>query len=193
MVHNVRRLATALLAALLLLGAGATAANAAVSALDLAKARDFLGQQATTSAQLQKQIDTQLRIAPGGKQTAVNEVTYDGGKFVVTYAMPGQRKALAVEDCPNGWFCFYDHTNYGYPRGKLSDCYWQDLATYGWSDRTESSSNGTNADVQYTNHYDMGNPANGHYYDQYLWDDMPAFRKGNVPYPNMADHVYRFC
>jgi hypothetical protein len=193
MVHNVRRLATTLLATLLLIGAGATAANAAVAAQDLANARDFLGQQATSNAQLQRQIDTQLRIAPGGKQTAANEVTYDGGKFVVTFAMPGQKKAFAVEDCPNGWFCFYDHTGYGYPRGKLSDCFWQDLGRYGWNDRTESSSNGTNADVEYINHYDMGNPANGHSYDQYLWDDMPAFAKGNVPYPNTADHVYRFC
>ena len=193
MARNVRRLVTALTAVLILLGVGATAANAAVAARDAARAKAFLGEQATSWAQLQRQIDTQLRIAPGGRQTAVNEVSYDNGKFVVTYALPGQARPAAVQDCPSGWFCFYDHTVYGYPRGKLSSCGWQDLATYGWSDRTESSANATSDDVEYINHYDKGNPANGHTYDQYLWDDLPFFQKGNVPYPNMADHVYRFC
>ena len=193
MVRTARRIATALTAVMILLGAGAVAANAAAAAQDATWAKAFLGEQATSSAQLQKQIDTQLRIAPGGTQTAANEVTYDNGKFVVTFALPGRAKAFAVEDCPNGWFCFYDHTGYGYPRGKLSDCYWQDLGAYGWSDRTESSSNGASDDVWYINHDDGGNPANGHGGDEWLWYDMPAFAKGNVPNPNQADHVYLDC
>lgn len=192
MAHIARRLGTALTAVAFLLVVGATGANAAAAAADDARARAFLGRQASSPAELQKQIDTQLRIAPGGRQTAVNEVTYDGGKFVVTYALPGA-KALAVEDCPNNWFCFYDNPGYGYPRGKLSDCGWQDLARWGWNDRTESTSNGTNASVDYINHYDRGNPANGHSLDQFLWEDWPAFAKGNVPYPNTADHVNRLC
>jgi len=60
---------------------------------------------------LQQQIDLQLRLAPGGQQTAANEVSYDNGKFVVTYATPGTM-VTGSPDCPSGWFCFYNHTSW---------------------------------------------------------------------------------
>uniref|UniRef100_UPI001C71C5F8 hypothetical protein n=1 Tax=Microbispora sp. H10830 TaxID=2729109 RepID=UPI001C71C5F8 len=39
--------------------------------------------------------------------------------------------------------------NFGYPRGKLSDCGTQDLAPYGWRDRISSADNSTTNSVEY--------------------------------------------
>lgn len=108
----------------------------------------LLRRQARSDAELREQIALQLKIAPGGKQTSPNEVSYDNGKFVVTYALPEQ-VALGVADCPSGWFCFYQDINFGYPRGKLSDCGTQDLAPYGWRDRISSADNSTTNSVEY--------------------------------------------
>jgi hypothetical protein len=145
---------TALLAVLTMLGLSATSATAA-SEPDRAQALAQLARQASTTAELKQQIALQLRIAPGGKQTAVNEVSYDDGRFVVTYALPGAR-AAALPDCPSGWFCFYDGTNFNYPRGRFSDCGWQDLGRYGWSDRTSSIDNSTGSTIDYENHPGLG-------------------------------------
>lgn len=183
--------------ATVLLVVGLSAAPAAAADEGPADGKDqgavaLLERQATTARELQRQIDLQLELAPGGKQTAPNEVSYDGGRFVVTYALPGAH-VQAGPDCPSGWFCFYDGRLWGYPRGKLSDCGWQDLATYGWSDRTESLHNNTHHIIDYFNHWDFGNPANGHYYDYSLFYNPAHSWYGSVPSPNMADHVIRRC
>jgi hypothetical protein len=65
-------------------------------------------------------------------------------------------RAAALPDCPSGWFCFYDGTNFNYPRGRLSDCGWQDLGRYGWSDRTSSIDNSTGSTIDYENHPGLG-------------------------------------
>ncbi|WP_327007694.1 peptidase inhibitor family I36 protein [Dactylosporangium sp. NBC_01737] len=81
-------------------------------------------------------VDAYLAEHPGGVQTGPSDISYSGGKFVVTVARPAA--SLAGADCPSGWFCFYDKINFGYPRGRLSDCSWQDLGSWGWRNRTES-------------------------------------------------------
>lgn len=194
-MNKARRLATAALAVAALLGLSLGVGNTATAApADLGRAETLkiLGRQAETPAQLQRQIDLQLTLAPGGKQTAPNEVSYDGGKFVVTYALPGAT-ALAAPDCPSGWFCFYDYTSWGYPRGRLSSCGWQDLGAYGWNDRTESTDSSVGNPVSYSNHRDYGNPANGHTYDYHLFYSYANSAASSVPYPNQADHVNRLC
>jgi len=138
---------------------------------------------------VQAQIDAHLAAAPGGIQISPNEISYAGGRFVITFA-PANTSVGA--DCPAGWYCFYDHVNYGYPRGRLSSCGWQDLAWWGWSDRTESAHyNLATGSVTFINH--------GRYADHS--DDTTLFRIGAsdryrsdvAPYRNMADHVYRYC
>lgn len=147
----------------------------------------LLSRQATSAAELKAQIDLQLELYPGGKQTAPNEVSYDGGRFVVTYAKPGVIQPLAA-DCPSGWFCFYDYTNYGYPRGRLSDVGWQDLATYGWHDRTESVHNNTSTAVDFDNH-----TSGGHVNDVFLFCVTGRGAISDVsPNRNRADHVFRW-
>ncbi|GII59816.1 hypothetical protein Pth03_82050 [Planotetraspora thailandica] len=150
----------------------ATAASAASSPASVAMSSastgstgvpSLLSRQARSDAELRDQIALQMKIAPGGKQTSINEVSYNNGKFVVTYALPGQR-ALGVADCPAGWFCFYQDINFGYPRGKLSDCGWQDLRTYGWGNRISSADNSIDFsaidyyDINYVNLFTNYNP-----------------------------------
>jgi Peptidase inhibitor family I36 len=144
-----------------------------------------LSRQARTMPELQRQIALQLRVAPGGTQTAVNEVSYDGGRFVVTYALPGQRVA-GSPDCPSDWFCFYDNPDYGYPRGKLSDYGWQDLYRWRWHDRTESVDNSTNSAVDFDNH-----TSGGHANDVFLFCVSRFSSNPRTSHPNTADHVDR--
>jgi len=171
--------------------AGAPAEAEAATPPSKAEILAQLERPATNMQELQQQISLQLRLAPGGTQTSVNEVSYDGGKFVVTYALPNT--ITGSPDCPGGWFCFYDNNNWGYPRGKLSSCGWQDLGQYGWSDRTQSLDSSIGSWVEYINHWDYGDPANGHYYDYTLFWNDPWAAYSSVSYPNMADHVYRYC
>lgn len=157
--------------------AASTAAEVAGSPL--------LHRQAESTAELQEQIDLHLRLAPGGEQTAPNEITYGDDEFVVTYALPNQRQ-LAAPDCPTGWFCFYDGRNYVYPRGMLSDCGYQDLDDFGWSDRTSSVDNGTRSNVRYYNHLDSG--------PQLLFTNTAGNNMSLTgTNDNRADHVNRIC
>lgn len=89
------------------------------------------------SSDVQAQIDDHLAAHPGGTQISPTEISYGGGAFVMTFERP-RNSIQGSPDCPGGWFCFYDYINYGYPRGKLSDCGKQDLARWGWRNRTES-------------------------------------------------------
>ena len=183
------------IAALLLTIATVTAASATPAhAIASTKVEILfqLGRHATSLRQLQQQVDLQLKYAPGGTQTSANEVSYSGGTFVVTFAMPGIDD-LGWPDCPQDWFCFYDNVKWGYPRGKLSGCGWQDLATWRWNDRTESVDNRTPSAVGYIQHWDGGNPGNGHNLDYELFRNGAYVGYSPVESRNTADHVYRWC
>lgn len=149
---------------------------------------------ARTKEELQAQIDAHLKRAPGGKQINENEISYGDGRFVVTFALPGQdsgtdHRKLNASDCnTTGWYCFYDGINFTYPRGRLSDCGWQDLDDFGWSDRTESVAQPPYEwYVLYLNHLDSG--------DQTIFwtDDLWNEDSDVSPYRNMADHADKWC
>ncbi|WP_431977728.1 hypothetical protein [Micromonospora haikouensis] len=118
---------------------------------------------------------------PGGRAINDNEISYDGGAFVVTLRAPVQAYGA---DCPKGWFCFYEWPNYGYPRGQLSSCGWQYLANWGWQLRAESA------------HYNMTTG-----YVTFSYYDSPLFtvsttsraRSDASPYRNLANYVYHRC
>lgn len=123
-----------------------------------------------------------LAAHPGGTITGPGEISYGDGAFVVTIDQPEHTTAWA--DCPSDWFCFYDRPDYGYPRGKLSSCGWQSLATYGWQDRVESAYyNLTRGSVQF---FDYGAPlfsvGVGYRAIGYVGSSM-----------NRATDVYRYC
>jgi hypothetical protein len=151
-----------------------------------------LQKPASTMQELERQMTLQLKLAPEGTRISINEISYGGGRFVVTYALPGNT-TLGVLDCPSGWFCFYDGPNYTYPRGRLSDCGWQDLASWGWQDRTESVHNATNSRVYFIEHQDYGNPGNGHTYDYVPFFFLPGGYTPTLNAPNLVDHVNRAC
>jgi len=125
-----------------------------------------------------------LAANPGGTRLNALEVSY--GALVVTVARPRTTTAVAA-DCPAGWFCFYAGVNYTYPRGKLSSCGYQDLATYGWTNRIESV------------YYDMLNGKVTFYNDGTV--DTALFtvstaNRGDAdvsPHRDKADYVYRTC
>ncbi|HCT76338.1 MAG TPA: hypothetical protein DGT23_07065 [Micromonosporaceae bacterium] len=147
--------------------------------------------QAAPAPSIQAQIDAHLAAYPGGKQINATEVSYAAGGFVITFART-QPGITGIADCPSGWFCFYEHTNFGYPRGKLSSCGWQDLAWWGWHDRTEAVHyNQYGGSVVFISH--TGPP--DHSGDYGLFSVSPSRRTISdvYPYRNMADHVYRFC
>jgi hypothetical protein len=158
---------------------------------------------ARNDKELQLQINAHLKRAPGGEQISKNQISYLGGRFIMTFALPGQTEGtdptrVASDDnsilssrCGRGWFCFFDGVNFTYPRGQLSDCGWQDLQDFGWSDRTESAAqNLAYGWVEYQNHTSGGHGNDVHlFHTDTLWDE-----DSNVaPYRNMADHVWRSC
>lgn len=139
---------------------------------------------------VQQQVDAYLAEHPGGEQINATEISYGGGVFIVTVVR--EVGTLASPDCPSGWFCFYDDLNYGYPRGKLSSCGWQDLAWWAWHDRTESVHyNLSTGSVWFINHGEGTSHSN----DVSLFDANTVVRaRADVsPYRNVADHVYRYC
>ncbi|MFY1623643.1 hypothetical protein ACN268_10585 [Micromonospora sp. WMMD735] len=165
---------------------------------------------ARNDVELQAQINAHLKRAPGGVQISKNQISYMGGKFIMTFALPGQvegtdptRSAPDVAADPTNstalagsskcsalWFCFFDGVNYTYPRGQLSDCGFQDLNSFGWVDRVESvAQNLLGGYVDYRNH-----TSGGHGNDEFLFfTDTLYTQHSTVPYPNVADHVYNNC
>lgn len=131
------------------------------------------------------QVAAYLAAHPGGRQISATDIEY-GGVFVVTVVRPAG--ALAAPDCPAGWFCFYDRTNFNYPRGKLSDCGDQDLGRWGWRNRTESV------------HYNISS-GKATFINESGATDTSLFTVSSSrrtiadvsPHRNKADYVYRYC
>jgi hypothetical protein len=133
--HIRRRILTGLLGAATVLGqitATSTVAQAATASSATASSRQ--SPELVRSAD-QTKVDAYLAGHPGGVQTGPRDISY-GGALIVTVSR--DISAAAVADCPSGWFCFYDTVSYGYPRGRLSSCGFQDLGTWGWRNRVES-------------------------------------------------------
>jgi hypothetical protein len=127
-------------------------------------------------------VQTYLAANPGGVPLNDNEISYAGGRLVVTLARPAN--TLAGADCPSGWFCFYERPDFGYPRGQLSSCGTQDLANWNWQYRVESA------------HY---NHSSGRVVfranSTALFEVSTAnrTRPDAAPYRNRANRVQRYC
>ncbi|MBB5867477.1 hypothetical protein F4553_000856 [Allocatelliglobosispora scoriae] len=142
------------------------------------------GPAGTASGVLQLEMARQLARYPGGVQTTATQISYDGGRFVIDYAPPsGEVSLLGTPNCPVDWVCFYDLDNYGYPRGKLRDCGWQDLGTWGWRNRLNSVHNNHDYTAIFT--------------DEDLWEAVDVSRKSANPnmgvVRNRADTIYINC
>jgi hypothetical protein len=142
----------------------------------------------TRGAQLQREVAAYLTSHPGGRQINTTDIAYGNGAFIVSVVPAAPRVGTAALDCPSGWFCFYDGVNYGYPRGKLSDCGFQDLGTWGWRNRTDSVQyNLSTGSVTFINETGAT--------DTSLFSVSTTKRTiADVsPNRNQADYVYRSC
>jgi hypothetical protein len=138
----------------------------------------------TTGAVTGARVAAYLDTHPGGTPLDANTISYAGGALIVSLRAPAS--VLGSPDCPLNWFCFYDRPNFGYPRGKLSDCGTQDLATWYWQDRVESVHNKTSSTVDF---YD-GSVGSG----PLLFSVGANGTKSSVtPYQNRANYVTRHC
>jgi hypothetical protein len=137
-------------------------------------------------------VSAYLAGHPGGRPLNAYEISYGRGALVVDVAPGPGAHTSSVADCPAGWFCFYEHTGYGYPRGRLSSCGWQDLATWGWQDRIASAYDSqSSGSVSFINH----TPGASHATDQTIFS-ISVLHRGIPdvrPYRDMADYVYRYC
>ncbi|MFC0528811.1 peptidase inhibitor family I36 protein [Phytohabitans kaempferiae] len=139
------------------------------------------------AADVKDRVDAYLAAHPGGVRIGGADIAYGGGRFIVTVTRT-DLAAAAAPDCPANWFCFYDGTNYTYPRGKLSDCGAQDLGAWGWRNRTASV------------HYRMST-GSVTFINETGSTDTPLFTASTgrrtipdvAPYRDMADYVYRTC
>ncbi|WP_329102999.1 hypothetical protein OG792_25470 [Micromonospora sp. NBC_01699] len=138
---------------------------------------------------VQVEIDKHLAAYPGGRQINPTEISYADGAFVLTFERPVG--TTASPDCAAGWFCFYDRINYGYPRGQLSSCGWQDLVDWGWTDRTES----VHFNISYGSVSFLNHTTAGHGGDAYLFAATASAPTDPdvAPNRNIADHVNRYC
>ncbi|VVP09632.1 hypothetical protein PS862_03283 [Pseudomonas fluorescens] len=64
--------------------------------------------QTQQKADIQKKIDTQLLLKPGGQQISPTQVAYDNGDAVITFAVSSTPNTT----CDFGYVCFWEHVNY---------------------------------------------------------------------------------
>ncbi|MFJ6149333.1 peptidase inhibitor family I36 protein [Micromonospora profundi] len=131
---------------------------------------------------LRQEMANYLADYPGGRAINNNEISYQGGAFVVTLRAP--IGVLATADCPSGWYCFYELPNFGYPRGRLSSCGRQNLATWQWQYRIESA------------HYNLGSGSVSFYYNStklFTIGTGNRVRSDADPYREWPNYVDRYC
>src|SRR5690242_15012559 len=90
--------------------------------------------------------------APSAAASAPVPVASSGD--VTTYSDGNQVVAAAsFSDCPDGWVCIWEHTNYEGRMLKFQDRgYWQDLSVYEFNDKTSSWRNRINQDARLSEH-----------------------------------------
>jgi hypothetical protein len=123
-----------LLTLALVIGSGVAAAPAA--ATDAVQTGEPVAAQRTAQT-LQAEVQEQLRTTTGGRQTAINEVSYEGGNVVMVFPLPGETKIPPVSaagvgamadnhGCPEGfsvkWYCFYDGWDWSGRSLQFKDC-----------------------------------------------------------------------
>jgi hypothetical protein len=102
-----------------------------------------------------------LPIPPGGVRVG-NEVFYNNGRVALRFdlARVAKLQGKAAPDsaaidfiCSEGWYCFFEHINYGGRRLSFRDCcYFQYLSNYGFQNKASSwRSNLNNNDVRVWN------------------------------------------
>ena len=83
--------------------------------------------------------------APEVVSSTATVTTYSDGNMVVEIA--------AFNDCPDGWVCIWEHSNYEGRMLQFQDRgFWQDLSAYNFNDKASSWRNRINQDARLSQH-----------------------------------------
>jgi hypothetical protein len=86
---------------------------------------------ASEKSALQAKVDKQLKNYGGGTQTGINQVSYMNGTLLLTLALPGEKKARAIDEpvtplgvanCASQYACIWTDTNFNGTRLSKFDC-----------------------------------------------------------------------
>lgn len=96
----------------------------------------------STQVGIQSKIDAILAASPGAQQISESEVSWHDGTVVLSFPSSAAPQATFPYQCPKGWYCFYQHENFGGRMLKFSACSssgeTQSLADYGFAKQTTS-------------------------------------------------------
>ncbi|MEU4219631.1 peptidase inhibitor family I36 protein [Actinoplanes sp. NPDC026623] len=131
-VRTRRRQGTIALAATMMLAiaglAGSTATAAAASTKAKAPATTYTAAQKKA---LQAEVTKHLNDYGRGTQVGINEISWDGGRTILTLPLPGETKAravgepvaaLAAANCAFAYACLWSDTNFTGSRLSRTDC-----------------------------------------------------------------------
>ncbi len=88
-----------------------------------------------------------MAATPGGEQIGVNQVAWRDGKSVMTFPLPGEKQARAVDEavgtlgtanCSYEYTCLYEHDDYDGRRLSWADCFFVNLADHNFNDKASS-------------------------------------------------------
>lgn len=109
---------------------------------------------------MQALIDAHLKKSDksvGGKQISINQIAYDDGKTILTFPLPGERQARAIDEpitplgtanCSYYYACLYDGTWFDGARLSRSKCERVYLPYYNFGYITSSIHNNQTAGTQ---------------------------------------------
>jgi hypothetical protein len=136
---------------------------------------------------LQERIDLHLNQYPGGKQISANQISYDGGEAVMTFAMSGEVLAAV---CPSGYVCLYTERSFAGDHLDLNTCSWYDLAWRNWQDKTKSVRNARSGTVAFDNHGSVPSHAS----DTWLFTINAGASAASLgAHEGKADHIRPRC
>jgi hypothetical protein len=136
---------------------------------------------------LQARIDMQLNRYPGGKQISANQISYDGGAVVLSFAVPGQ---VLASTCPTGYVCLYKGRSFSGDHLDLNTCAWYDLGWNRWQDQTRSVRNARSRPVAFDNHGSVPSHAS----DRWLFTINSGASAANLgAHEGKADHIRPQC
>lgn len=78
-------------------------------------------------------------IPPGGVRVG-DQVVYDNGELVLEFAPSTEQVTqLSAYRCPSGWFCLFEHRDWGGRMLRFRDPnYWQYLSNWGFANQASS-------------------------------------------------------
>lgn len=144
------------------LGAAAVTMGASAAATPRVTAVPTVHLSAAEQKTMQATIDRQLASSIGGKQVGINQISYEGGKLIMTFPLPGEVQARAVNEpvtplgtanCDSLHACLWTDTNFNGTRlgtyhGIGYNCGTFDLANYNFASTASSVHNNQSSGTQ---------------------------------------------